>query len=305
MTDTPPASPIPREPARRHVHVPPVDAGAAAVLDQWAAAGPDVTLDATHLDLTGADLSGADLGCALLCPSVARGIVLRGADLYRANLDWSDLTGAVLERACLVKAELTETVLRDADLSGADLGGADLYAVDARGARLRAARLDGASLLGDTRLEGADLRGASVAETSFHVVLDDHTRFEGLHGSIFGPAFVADHGGRSELAGLTLELWLAERGAQVEVLDSPGDTTAYYALVADGFSRTDPSGVVRRRRAGANVRDDAFTRNLRWEPTQYLHRYELGHNDIDHVEITQAEAKAFISRIATQHGTPV
>lgn len=283
------------------MRVPPVDAAAAEVLAQWAAADADVTLDATHLDLSGADLSGADLCSALFCPSTARGILLRNADLYRANLGWSDLTGAVLTGSCLVKAELTETVLRDADLTGANLGSADLYAVDARGARLSEARLDSASLLGDTRLEGADLTGAGVARTSFQVVLDERTELQGLHGSIFGPAFVADHDGRRELAGLELELWLADRGATVEVLNSPADATTYYARICEEFPRANPAGIVRRRQAGTTVRDDAFTRNLRWEPTEYLRRYALGHNDSDHVEITPAEADAFVHRITRQH----
>jgi hypothetical protein len=43
--------------------------------------------------------------------------------------------------------------------------------------------------------------------------------------------------------------------------------------------------------------DEAFTRNLRWEPTEYLRRYHLGHDDVDHVEITEAEADAFVARI--------
>ncbi|MCX4673402.1 pentapeptide repeat-containing protein [Streptomyces sp. NBC_01381] len=307
MTDTGEASPTPAGAAGRHVRVPPVNAAAAEVLAQWAAADADVTLDATHLDLSGADLSGADLCSALFCPSTARGTLLRKADLYRANLGWSDLTGAVLTGACLVKAELTETVLRDADLTGANLGSADLYAVDARGARLREARLDGASLLGATRLEGADLTGAGVARTSFQVVLDERTELRGLHGSIFGPAFVADHADhadhadRRQLAGLELELWLADRGATVEVLNSPADTTTYYARICEEFPRSNPAGIVRRRRAGTTVRDDAFTRNLRWEPTEYLRRYALGHNDVDHVEITPAEADAFVHRITRKH----
>ncbi|MFI5664995.1 pentapeptide repeat-containing protein [Streptomyces sp. NPDC051684] len=303
MTDTERASSGPPGCAGRHMRTPPSDAEAAAVLAAWAASEQGITLDATYLDLSGADLSGADLGSALLCPSTAHGIVLRDVDLYRANLGWSDLTGAVLIGACLVKAELTETVLRDADLTGADLGSADLYEVDARGACFAGARLDGASLLGATLLEGADLRRAGVARTSFDVVLDESTRLQGLHGSVYGPACVVDGDARRELAGLALELWLAERGAAVEVLNSPADTTTYYVRVGYGASRGDPAGVVRRRRAGAVVRDEVFTRNLRWEPTEYLRRYELGHNDQDHVEITPAEADAFVRRVTRKLGS--
>ncbi|MEN8656174.1 pentapeptide repeat-containing protein [Streptomyces sp. 21So2-11] len=285
----------------RRIHRLPVDRRAAAVLTTWAAATDESTLDATYLDLSGADLSGADLGLALFCPSVARGVRLREADLYRANLGWADMEGADMTRAVLVKAELTETILRDADLTGVNLGSADLYDVDARGACLRAAQLDGASLLGNTRLEGADLTDVTVAHTSFQAALDDGTRVTGMSGTVFGPTCVtAPDGTRHELAGLALELWLTERGAAVQVLNSPADTTTYYALLPDGFPCSRPGGVVRRRRAGIVVRDEAFTRNLRWEPTEYLHLYKLGHNDTDHVEISQAEADAFVRRLLSQ-----
>ncbi|MFD4482885.1 pentapeptide repeat-containing protein [Streptomyces sp. NPDC058471] len=285
----------------RRIHRLPVDRKAAAALSAWAAATDESTLDATYLDLSGADLSGTDLGLALFCPSVARGIRLREADLYRANLGWADMEGADLTRAVLVKAELTETILRAADLTGANLGSAELYDVDARGACFRAARLNGASLLGNTRLEGADLTDVSVADTSFQATLDDETGVAGMSGTVFGPACInAPDGTRRELAGLALELWLTERGAAVQVLNSPVGTTTYYARIDDEFPRSHPSGVVRRRRAGRLVRDEAFTRNLRWEPTEYLRRYELGHNDTDHVEISQAEADAFVRRLLSR-----
>ncbi|MFD5518150.1 hypothetical protein [Streptomyces sp. NPDC127066] len=47
--------------------------------------------------------------------------------------------------------------------------------------------------------------------------------------------------------------------------------------------------------------DEAFTRNLRWEPTEYLRLYELGHNEVDRVEITDAEASAFIQEVAGEN----
>lgn len=73
--------------------------------------------------------------------------------------------------------------------------------------------------------------------------------------------------------------------------------TTYYARIGDGFSREEPSGIVRRTVENGVERDEAFTRNLRWEPTEYLRLYELGHNDDDHVEITEAEADAFVERV--------
>ncbi len=71
----------------------------------------------------------------------------------------------------------------------------------------------------------------------------------------------------------------------------------YYAKIRDGFSRRNPSGIIRRRIVDGIEYHDAFTRNLLWEPTEYLKLYWLGHNDIDHFEITKEEAEAFISNL--------
>lgn len=83
--------------------------------------------------------------------------------------------------------------------------------------------------------------------------------------------------------------------ATLDALDGRGRIT-YYAKISEGFPRSSPRGIVRRRVIGngEETHDEAFTRNLRWEPTEYLRLYELGHNDIDHVEISEAEAAAFI-----------
>lgn len=70
--------------------------------------------------------------------------------------------------------------------------------------------------------------------------------------------------------------------------------TTYYARLAAGRARENPSGVIRRRRDGDTVIDEAFTRNLWWEPTDYFDRVRLGHNDDEHVEITEGEAQGFV-----------
>ena len=72
----------------------------------------------------------------------------------------------------------------------------------------------------------------------------------------------------------------------------------YYAMFQGNFSRSNPSGVVRRRTVNGQTYDEAFTRDLRWEPTEYPRRYALGHDDVDHAEITPAEASAFVVTIA-------
>jgi hypothetical protein len=77
-------------------------------------------------------------------------------------------------------------------------------------------------------------------------------------------------------------------------LDELDSRVTYYAKIRGGYSRARPSGIVRRRRSNGTEHDEAFTRNLRWEATEYLRRYELGHNDVDHVEITEAEADFFV-----------
>ncbi|MEW1929748.1 pentapeptide repeat-containing protein [Streptomyces sp. NPDC088360] len=281
--------------ARRAVRLLPVDSKAADALRAWSGQ-EDTTIDLCGLDASGADLTGADLAMGLILETRFEDAVLVGTDLYRADLRYAVLDRADLSRACLVKSVLDEASLRDATLTGTDLGRADLYKTDARGACFRAARLNGASLLG-TRLEGADLTGASVQETSFKVQVDERTRVEGLTGSVYGPAYVVGNGVRHELAGRELERWLHQGGATVQVLNSVPDTTTYYARIDDEYPRNSPAGIVRRTNADGLTTDHAFTRNLRWEPTEYLRRYELGHNATDHVEISEAEAAAFIARL--------
>ncbi|MFJ9318336.1 hypothetical protein [Streptomyces globisporus] len=85
--------------------------------------------------------------------------------------------------------------------------------------------------------------------------------------------------------------------ATLDALDGMGELT-YFAKISEGYPRHSPRGIVRRRVDGDESHDEAFTRNLRWEPTEYLRLYDLGHNDIDHVRITEIEAAAFIESLA-------
>ncbi|MCT9138373.1 pentapeptide repeat-containing protein [Streptomyces violarus] len=284
---------------RRIVRVMPPDAQAAAVLREWVEQ-TDSLLDASALDLSRADLSGADLAMALLSQAVLRSTRLVGTDLYRAHLEGAVLDDADLSDASLVKAELDEASLRGATLDQADLGSVSLCAVDARSARFRAAKLHGASLI-DVRLEGADLTNASVRETSLKAVLDEHTVVRGLSGTLFGPAVIDHAGVRREISGVDLERWLNSRGAKVRVLDPRSGHITYYAKFSEGYSRSNPQGIVRRRMVNGVAHDEAFTRNLRWEPTEYLRLHALGHNEVDHVEISEAEAVAFIEEVTGQN----
>ncbi|MGW2572817.1 pentapeptide repeat-containing protein [Streptomyces sp. NPDC001537] len=279
----------------------PDDPEAAAVLRIWSAADDETTLDASQLNLSRADLSGTDLALATFFDTNLAETRLAGADLYRAQSVDATLDNADLTEASLVKADLRDTSMRGADLSRANFGSADLWKVDARSASFRQATLDGASLL-DVQLQGADLTGASAQNTTFQVVIDEQTVVTGLSGTLRGPARLSESGLLRELAGLELELWLNGRGASVQVVNSPPGTTTYYALITDEFPRTHPAGIVRRRRAGLSFRDEAFTRNLRWEPTEYLRLYELGHNEDEHVEITEEEANTFVQQITAELG---
>jgi hypothetical protein len=67
----------------------------------------------------------------------------------------------------------------------------------------------------------------------------------------------------------------------------------YYALLAGGRTRDNPSGMVRRTHTTPPT-DEVFTRDLSWQPTEYLARYRLGHTDTDHEEISEQEANEIL-----------
>lgn len=77
------------------------------------------------------------------------------------------------------------------------------------------------------------------------------------------------------------------------------ETTTYYGILAGGRQPDNPSGVLRRRVVDDEPPvDEVFSRNLRWEPSDFLFRYHmLGHNDTDYVEITKEQADAFVERV--------
>lgn len=107
-------------------------------------------------------------------------------------------------------------------------------------------------------------------------------------------------------AAITAPPFLTLTPATLDALDSGAKgTVTYFALVDEGYPRERPMGVMRRRAVGRETvtYDEAFTRNLRWEPTEYFRLYELGHNDTDHVEISEIEAAAFIDRVLHRLGT--
>jgi hypothetical protein len=106
---------------------------------------------------------------------------------------------------------------------------------------------------------------------------------------------------------LTAEPFLTLAPGTLDALDQGAvGRITYYAKIGAGHPRSAPRGILRRRVMGreGGVHDEAFTRNLRWEPTEYLRRYELGHDDVDHVVISEREAAAFIERVAGAPAAP-
>jgi len=83
----------------------------------------------------------------------------------------------------------------------------------------------------------------------------------------------------------------------------PEGLVTYFARVSEQRPRSSPRGIARRRVVNGRVIDEAFTRNLKWEPTSYFVRYRFGDNYVDHVKITAAEADAFIKKAIGENGS--
>jgi hypothetical protein len=76
------------------------------------------------------------------------------------------------------------------------------------------------------------------------------------------------------------------------------DSVTYYAIVDELSSRERPAGVLRRTYTEAGGRrDEAFTRNLAWEPSSSLVSAERGDLQNEFVEITEEEAEGIVERI--------
>jgi hypothetical protein len=71
---------------------------------------------------------------------------------------------------------------------------------------------------------------------------------------------------------------------------------SFFALVlGPGNSRDRPAGLVRRIHTAPVPTDESMHRDLQWHPSEYLRRHWLGHNELDHVEISEEEAEAIIA----------
>ena len=70
----------------------------------------------------------------------------------------------------------------------------------------------------------------------------------------------------------------------------------YFALIRDGGTAQDASGLIRRTHTRPQPTDEAIGNDLAWHPTEYMRLYHLGHNDNGHVEITADAAAALVER---------
>jgi hypothetical protein len=76
------------------------------------------------------------------------------------------------------------------------------------------------------------------------------------------------------------------------------DRIIYYAIVDELSSRERPAGVLRRMYLdGEGRRDEAFTRNLKWEQSSSLVSAERGDLQNEFVEISAEEAEGIVERI--------
>lgn len=71
----------------------------------------------------------------------------------------------------------------------------------------------------------------------------------------------------------------------------------YFALIRDGGTAEDATGLVRRIHTSPRPTDEAIHNDLQWHPTEYLVRYYvLGSMDREHVEIDKATADRLLTR---------
>jgi hypothetical protein len=81
------------------------------------------------------------------------------------------------------------------------------------------------------------------------------------------------------------------------------DEVTYCAVISGDRTKSDPSGLVRRRRlqAGGFV-DEALQRDLTWGHTSAIVEWKRDAMDFDLVEISEPEAQALIERFREEWG---
>lgn len=73
-------------------------------------------------------------------------------------------------------------------------------------------------------------------------------------------------------------------------------TVQYFALIRDGGTAEDATGLVRRTHTRPLPTDEAIGNDLDWHPTEYLRLYRLGHNDRENVEVSAEFAAQLLER---------
>ena len=71
----------------------------------------------------------------------------------------------------------------------------------------------------------------------------------------------------------------------------------YYAITNEFSDLERPGGVLRRVEDADGQNDEAFTRNLKWEPSPLLYSAERGNLDNKFFEISEEEAERIVARI--------
>lgn len=74
------------------------------------------------------------------------------------------------------------------------------------------------------------------------------------------------------------------------------EETKYYAVISEGRTRGNPSGLMRRRYTPPGPVDEALQRDLTWKRNTSLIAWEYGELGTDYVEISEGEAMALIER---------
>jgi hypothetical protein len=78
------------------------------------------------------------------------------------------------------------------------------------------------------------------------------------------------------------------------------DKITYYALIDEFSSRAQPGGVLRRVERDNGKVDEAFSRDLKWDPSPLLRAAEHGDTMFDFAEITEEEANRVVDRIRAE-----
>ena len=85
--------------------------------------------------------------------------------------------------------------------------------------------------------------------------------------------------------------------------ESDEPTVRYFALIKDGGTAEEATGLVRRVPTTPRPTDEAIGNDLEWHPTDYLERYyTLGSMDRENVEITPELAEELLARWRAARG---